>query len=211
MPQRRRTRKKKSATTELEKTLEAEAAAQAKVRSEKEIKVEVEIKPPPSAVKSIRELIYWEYAKLIAKAAGFADNYRFIMSRFMKLKNGTMRFSEIDKDDKKQLTMKPACIYCRSKKSLTYDHIIPVSCGGPDIQSNVVLACSSCNSSKGDKDIFEWYFLVQKKKEIPRLVWSKYLKLVWDFHVAHRTIDRVDINRDGTLNVLDLGAIFKPR
>ncbi len=42
---------------------------------------------PPSAIKTIRDLIYWQYAKLIAKSAGFEENYGFIMSRFQKLKN----------------------------------------------------------------------------------------------------------------------------
>ena len=46
---------------------------------------------PPKAVKTIRELIYWVYAEqVIAPSAGFAKNYRFIMSRYQKLKNGEM-------------------------------------------------------------------------------------------------------------------------
>jgi hypothetical protein len=44
--------------------------------------MEAEILPTPAAVKTIRELIYWEYAHLIAKSAGFDKNYRFIMSRY---------------------------------------------------------------------------------------------------------------------------------
>jgi hypothetical protein len=40
------------------------------------------------------------------------------------------------------------------------------------------------------------------------LVRSKYLKLVYDFHEAMGTLDLPDINMDGGLDVLDLGAIF---
>ena len=29
---------------------------------------------PPKYVTTVRQLIYWEYAKLIARAAGFRDN-----------------------------------------------------------------------------------------------------------------------------------------
>jgi 5-methylcytosine-specific restriction endonuclease McrA len=42
------------------------------------------------------------------------------------------------------------CVYCgRKMKRLTQDHIIPLSKGGPHTASNVVPACLSCNSRKG--------------------------------------------------------------
>lgn len=56
---------------------------------------------PPSAVKTVRELILWEYAKLIARGANLEGNYRFIMSRFQKLKCGEMQWSDITQDDRK--------------------------------------------------------------------------------------------------------------
>jgi 5-methylcytosine-specific restriction endonuclease McrA len=43
------------------------------------------------------------------------------------------------------------CQYCRSKKNLTIDHIIPRSKGGKHSWNNVVIACAACNSRKGDK------------------------------------------------------------
>jgi hypothetical protein len=60
-----------------------QAAFKAKVQVKSDVQVTIQVKPPPAAVKTIRELIYWEYAKLIAKAAGFDKNYRFIMSRYI--------------------------------------------------------------------------------------------------------------------------------
>lgn len=45
------------------------------------------------------------------------------------------------------------CQYCGSKKDLTTDHIVPRSKGGKTTWDNVVLACSSCNSKKGSKDL----------------------------------------------------------
>jgi 5-methylcytosine-specific restriction endonuclease McrA len=44
------------------------------------------------------------------------------------------------------------CFYCREKRRLTLDHIIPLSKGGLHSRDNVVFACVSCNSSKGAKD-----------------------------------------------------------
>ncbi|MCX6685069.1 MAG: HNH endonuclease [Methanoregula sp.] len=163
---------------------------------------------PPHAVKTVRELIFWEYAHLIAKAAGFEGNYRFIMSRFQRLRQGKMKMSGLVRDDRMMLSCERCCIYCGSAENLSLDHIIPLSKGGPDIISNQVYACRSCNSSKGDKDIFYWFGL-ERKEEIPPMVLSKYLKLVFDFHEAQGTLDKTDINMDGKLDVMDLSVFHQ--
>lgn len=53
------------------------------------------------------------------------------------------------------------CAYCggtpRKGQRLTRDHLDPISNGGRTIQSNIVPACSSCNSSKGATEWREWY------------------------------------------------------
>lgn len=53
------------------------------------------------------------------------------------------------------------CAYCggtpRKGQRLTRDHLEPVSVGGRTIQSNIVPACSSCNSSKGAEDFKDWF------------------------------------------------------
>ena len=52
------------------------------------------------------------------------------------------------------------CAYCGKQMDytqITRDHVIPISKEGNDIYNNCVPACSSCNSSKKDKDIYEWY------------------------------------------------------
>lgn len=43
------------------------------------------------------------------------------------------------------------CQYCGSKSKLTIDHVIPKSKGGKDTWENLVVACSKCNTRKGDK------------------------------------------------------------
>ena len=42
------------------------------------------------------------------------------------------------------------CQYCGSKKDLTLDHLIPRSKGGKSSWTNLVTACKTCNSKKGD-------------------------------------------------------------
>lgn len=50
------------------------------------------------------------------------------------------------------------CKYCNLPLDGGYhlDHVIPISRGGTNFASNIVLACPSCNLSKGDKLIDEW-------------------------------------------------------
>lgn len=42
------------------------------------------------------------------------------------------------------------CQYCESDKDLTLDHLTPRSKGGKSTWVNLVTACKSCNSKKGD-------------------------------------------------------------
>ncbi len=39
---------------------------------------------------------------------------------------------------------------------LHVDHVVPLSRGGSDTEDNVVIACSSCNLSKGSKLLCAW-------------------------------------------------------
>jgi 5-methylcytosine-specific restriction endonuclease McrA len=49
------------------------------------------------------------------------------------------------------------CAYCGKNKDLTMDHFIPISKMGELSINNAIPSCKSCNSSKNDKDFFEWY------------------------------------------------------
>ena len=48
------------------------------------------------------------------------------------------------------------CRYCDTEKATTLDHFIPIAWGGDDAPWNLIGACASCNSSKADRDPYEW-------------------------------------------------------
>ncbi|MDX2063479.1 MAG: HNH endonuclease [Bacteroidia bacterium] len=43
------------------------------------------------------------------------------------------------------------CVYCGSKQHLTLDHVVPRSHAGRDTWENLVTACQSCNTKKGNR------------------------------------------------------------
>ena len=71
---------------------------------------------PPSAVKSIQDLIFWQYAKIISESAGIGkDSYGFVMSRFKKLVSGEINWSTSIREYVKEREQRDVCIYCGKK------------------------------------------------------------------------------------------------
>jgi 5-methylcytosine-specific restriction endonuclease McrA len=52
--------------------------------------------------------------------------------------------------------VKGECVYC-GNPATTRDHVIPRGRPGWDDPDNIVLACSWCNFSKGDRTPEEWF------------------------------------------------------
>ncbi len=163
----------------------------------------------------MEELVYWEYAKLIARAAGFDKNYGFIVSRWKKLKSGEMEWSSSIRDREKEWEHGQACVYCGATGKLTVDHIIPAcrGCIDPRVRDllessdNSVWACGACNREKRDRDVFEWYGK-DRLDEMPKLVLSKFLKLAYRLHETQGTLQMQDPNMDGVLDIYDLGVVI---
>ena len=139
---------------------------------------------PPPVVKTVRDLIYWQYAKIISGSAGFGKtNYRFVMSRFKRLQCGDIFWDEI-REYVREREKVDECIFCGSKGELTREHLFPRSLGGPNEEKNVVWVCARCNSSKGRKRLYEWWTwkggLRAAKYNVPRIAEGKYLKLLYE-------------------------------
>lgn len=145
---------------------------------------------PPPIVKTIRDLIYWQYAKLISKSAGMGIHARgFQMSRFLALRNGSIVWSTTIREYVLELDHSEGCAYCGdTKNKLTIDHIFPTSLGGPDHSDNAIRVCQSCNSKKGATLVFAWNG-TSSGDEVARIVQGKYLKLLFELHEKAGTLD----------------------
>lgn len=144
---------------------------------------------PPNAVKTVRDLIFWQYAKIISESAGAGKRqYAFVMDRFKKLQSGEIEWSGAIREYIREREMPNQCIYCSSTSDLSYDHLVARNRNGPDVPDNVVMACRSCNSSKSDKGVYEWFEL-DRRYEVPRIVEGKYLKLLHQLHSGIGTLD----------------------
>lgn len=59
------------------------------------------------------------------------------------------------------------CQYCGSTRRLTIDHVLPRSRGGGNTWDNLVVACSSCNTKKGDKLLEQTGMKLARKPKAP--------------------------------------------
>lgn len=145
---------------------------------------------PPPAVKTVRDLIYWQYAAIMTGAAtGRKNEWALRMSFWKKLKSGEIVWSSDVREWLLEMENPNVCIYCGATEDLTTDHILPRSRGGEDVPDNVVRVCRACNSSKGAKGLYEWKGLGEKNNQ-NRIAEGKYLKYLYSLHERNGTLDR---------------------
>ena len=185
---------------------------------------------PDRDVETIRDLIYYQYAKIIARRAFRAADgeeakrrhYGFVKKTFKELKCGVISWSQITREDWQFVEAEKKCVYCGSKDDLRREHIVPKSlairpeCETCDVIQgihNQIWACAECNSSKGTKGLYEFYrekYPGQRKfyDLIPPLLEKKYLKTIFNCHECAETLNSGDVDRDGELTVLDVDFIL---
>jgi hypothetical protein len=81
-----------------------------------------------------------------------------------------IRRKEIDGTKRNRIYERDAyrCRYCGSYKTLTLDHLIPVSQGGDNSDENLVACCKSCNSLKGTRTPQEAGMILLEVAEVGR-------------------------------------------
>jgi hypothetical protein len=115
---------------------------------------------------TIASRVYWAYANLgMAEMAVHDGDERYTTKHFIirarlfsGLNRGTMAPKSLMRDQKIRMKLPQECVYCGNQASLSIDHVWPTNRGGPDSGDNAVWACRKCNSSKSDRDLFEWWF-----------------------------------------------------
>lgn len=145
---------------------------------------------PHASVKTIKDLIFWQYSKLISSSAGFGANcWGFRMNRFNKLRSGEISWSGNIREYVKEHEESGRCVYCgTSSGKLTLEHMLPSSRRGPNSPDNAVMCCAKCNQGKGGKRLYEWAGM-ENRNRIPRIAEGKYLKLLYSLHEKKGTLD----------------------
>ncbi|MEJ5259162.1 MAG: HNH endonuclease [Anaerohalosphaeraceae bacterium] len=145
---------------------------------------------PPKYVKTIRQELYYEYAKLICRSVyGRVEPHRgFVTDRYKKLQDGRITISGTIREWQREQELPRQCVFCSSAENLQTDHLIPRSRGGADSADNLVPACAACNASRGEQGVFAWLGLKEKDR-LHRLVAGKSLKELFDLHERCGTLD----------------------
>ena len=148
-------------------------------------------------INTLGDLLHWSYANLAMAHAAVVDGstvygrvHFIIRSRLFKgMQTGTMNVGSIIIDEKLKLQAPTACVYCGATRNLSGDHILPPSRGGRDSGDNLVLACRSCNSSKRDNDLLEWW---ERKRGTfpPLMLLRRWLKLALEHANSGGLLDR---------------------
>ena len=135
--------------------------------------------------KNVGELVALSYANLARAHAAKSDGstkyerkHHIIRSKlYYGLLSGKLHIRSIFDDVKWTVKEAPrCCVYCGEVEHLSLDHLIPRIRLGGDGHENLVLACRSCNSSKGSMDLMRW---MSAKDSFPSImVLRKYLKIV---------------------------------
>ena len=184
---------------------------------------------PDRDVQSIRDLIYYQYAKIVARSAfseadgksAKAKHYGFIKNTFRNLKTGKKLWSDITREDWQLVEAPEECSYCALAGDLHREHVIPRSlsiktdcraCHRIQDIHNQVWACPQCNSRKGTRGLYEFFRVLHPTENkffdfIPPLVEKKYLKTIFFCHECAGTLDGGDLDGDGKLTVLDIDHI----
>lgn len=148
------------------------------------------------------EYLYWAYANLqMLVYALKCDKRQYDRTCYMlrakaykAYKEGRWEINDLYKNNRwKLMDSECCCWYCgkevASKSELTADHIFPRSKGGDSSIDNLVMVCKSCNSSKGNMDLIEWFFEKQDMFPLP-YIFAHYYKQIYLYAKAHNLLNK---------------------
>jgi len=117
---------------------------------------------PPKYVTTIREEIFYEYAKLMSRTVFTGTlNYGFISDRFKALRDGQITMSGTNREWQREQELPRECVFCGSVRELQIDHLIPRNRGGSDSADNMVWSWK-------DGDVHKYISFSQKSACVAR-------------------------------------------
>ena len=132
------------------------------------------------AVKAkINHTINKERIKEVRQEYGRNNKYkinRFAHERRARKKNLAHTLTEKQWDNIKR-NFDNKCAYCGEEKNLAQEHFYPLSLGGEYTKENIICACQTCNSSKGNRLFKDWYNkqnFYSKSREVKLLGYLNY-------------------------------------
>ena len=183
--------------------------------------------PPIPEIKTIEHMIFYQYAKVIAKRAygegAKKTHFGFIKNTARKLISGEKKWSDISREDWQFVDADKACFYCDSKENLEREHIVPKSISIKSECStcerilgihNQIWACRDCNGAggKGKKGLYTFHCDKHPNEKKPQdiidpLVEKKYLKTIYHCHECNGTLHST--GADGDITYLDIDCCIK--
>ena len=161
-------------------------------------KIDNYIKPRPR-YDSFSDNLYWAYACWqafwVAAKDGelkFGRKHFMIRAKFFKgYREGKYHATDLYRNNIAKMQSNNMCWYCQSELTpteLTADHVFPRIKGGTNDMDNIIFACKHCNSSKGAKDMVEWFV---ERNQIPHY-WliGHYLKQVVQYAEEYNLMDK---------------------
>lgn len=164
---------------------------------------------PDREVKTIRDLIFFQYAKLVARATfGCKDggeakkaSYGFIKKTFRDFRDNQKKWSDILREDMQFVQSDKKCIFCGAVENLTREHIVPktlkinarcATCDHIQGVHNIIWSCRECNGKKGQKGLYTFFREIHGPDHtsdyLPALLEKKYLKTMYFCHECAGTL-----------------------
>ena len=147
------------------------------------------------------EYLYWSYANI--QMLHYALNngvqrynrmcYMIRAKAFKAYKEGLWNIHDLFEFNITKIKQNDYCWYCGKEMEPTKQtkgHVFPRSKGGVNEMDNIIMVCKTCNSSKGNMDLFEWYSEVRQEWP-PFNVMVHYLKNIYLYSVENALLESI--------------------
>jgi 5-methylcytosine-specific restriction endonuclease McrA len=105
---------------------------------------------------SFRDYYSWTFEDFFneLKRIGYGIDYNCIRYAKIQLRQSASHFTRDFR--KKYLSSNTCCKNCGSKEKIEVDHIVPISAGGKNEESNLQFLCRQCHKNKTNMDYYRY-------------------------------------------------------